>query len=93
MSDLPETSMAEETAAPRLRRAAPRGEPPRRYRALVGLNYPTDAAAIRRILAGEDVPLSERHEHHAEPGEIVTNLPEHSIPSLLAKGRIEEVTD
>ena len=65
----------------------------RRYRALVGLSYPTSASVIRRLLAGEDIPPAERHESHAEAGDIVQDLPAHSIPGLLAKGRIEEVPD
>jgi hypothetical protein len=65
---------------------------PKRYRVLVGLNYPTSPSVIKRILAGEDVPFEQRHEKHAEAGTIVTDIPESSVAKLLANGRIEEVT-
>lgn len=87
-----ETAMLEGGVETTARRSS-RGGAARRFRVLVGLNYPTDAAAVRRIMAGEDVPTGARHERRAEPGDIVTDLPASSIPGLLAKGRIEEVMD
>lgn len=62
------------------------------YRVLVGLDYPTNPHAVERILAGEDVPWAERGARRAEPGDVVRDLPAASIPGLLAKGRIEEVS-
>ncbi|KKK79413.1 hypothetical protein LCGC14_2833740, partial [marine sediment metagenome] len=32
----------------------------KRYRVLRGLSYPTDPKVIRRLLAGERIPLEER---------------------------------
>lgn len=63
-----------------------------RYRVIVGLDYATNMAAIRRILAGEDVPWEERRTRRAEPGDIVSDLPAHSIPALIEKGYIEAVS-
>jgi len=63
----------------------------RRYRVLVGLNYPTSPSVLTRLAAGEDVPREQRHETRAEPGDIVDDLPEMSVKWLLKKGIIEEV--
>ena len=65
----------------------------RKWLVKVGLDYPTSPSAIRRILAGEDVPWPERKPRRAEPGDVVADLPPTSIPGLLEGGRIEEVTD
>ena len=68
------------------------GRPRQRYRALRGLNYPTDPDVIRRIQAGEKVPVEERRETRVEAGEIVTDLPPVVERSYLARGDcIEEV--
>lgn len=63
------------------------------YRVLVGLNYPTAPGVIKRLLAGDDLPPAVRAEKRAEPGDIVSDLPAHSIPALLEKACIEEVAD
>lgn len=66
-------------------------ESKQKYRALVGLSYPTDARIIARLKKGEDIPLEARSEHRAEAGEIVDDIPVASIAWLLAGGYIEEV--
>lgn len=65
----------------------------KRYRALRGLSYPTSAKVIRRIQAGERVPFEERRAKTVEAGEIVTDIPATSVPWLLERGIIEEVSD
>ncbi|WP_433114290.1 hypothetical protein [Micromonospora sp. CA-246542] len=47
----------------------------KKYRVNVGLNYPTKTNKEKR----------------AEPGQLVTDLPEKSIPELIDLGYIEEV--
>lgn len=47
----------------------------KKYRVLVGLNYPTKGNKEKR----------------AEPGRVVTDLPEKSIRELVDLGYIEEV--
>ncbi|MGC5330993.1 hypothetical protein [Micromonospora sp. DT62] len=47
----------------------------KKYRVLVGLNYPTKGNKEKR----------------AEPGQSVSDLPEKSIPELIDLGYIEEV--
>lgn len=49
----------------------------KRFKALRGLNYPDGKGKEKRV----------------EAGEVVTDIPEKSLPWLLAKGAIEEVTD
>lgn len=69
-----------------------------KYRVLVpGLTYPTDPRIVRRIVAGEDIPLGRRGmcEPHAV-GDIVDDVPRSSIPGLLKAGWIasaEEVSE
>lgn len=52
------------------------------------LSYPTDAAIIARIQAGENIPLDERGLVHRNAGEIVNDIPACSIPWLLQDGAI-----
>lgn len=47
----------------------------KKYRVLVGLNYPTKTKKDKR----------------AELGQVVTDLPADSIPELIALGYVEEV--
>lgn len=61
----------------------------RRYRVLVGLSYPTDAAVIRRLQAGEAVAWEQRGLRRAEAGAVVSDLPAVSVPWLLEQGLIE----
>ncbi len=73
------------------RRRAQHGQ---RYRAVVGLSYPTDPDVVARLLAGENLPYKERGTiKEVEAGDIVDDIPESSIAGLLAKGRIEAVDD
>ncbi len=67
----------------------------KRYRVLCpDLTYPTDAAAIATIMERrERVPWHRRGNKRVEQGAIVTDIPPVSIPGLLAKGAIEEVSD
>lgn len=67
----------------------------KRYRVLVpGLTYPTDIRILRRLAAGEDIPLPQRRMcvPHAV-GDIVDDLPGMSVKGLLGAGWIEEVTE
>lgn len=61
------------------------------FRVLSGLSYPTDPAVIRRLLAGDQVPLAERNLKRAEPGAIVNDIPAVSLPWLVEQGLIEPV--
>lgn len=66
------------------------------WRVRVGLSYPTAPSVLKRLAAGEDVPREQRNEKRAEPGEVVNDLPAHSIPWLVEQGMIEpaeEVAD
>lgn len=65
----------------------------KKYRCLVDLRYPTDPAIIRKLKAGEDIPMHRRGARIAARGEIVTDLPAVSIPGLLEARWIEEVKD
>lgn len=65
-----------------------------KYRVLVegGLDYPTSALTVKRILAGEhSLTPTERRERHAEQGDTVDDIPSVSVPGLLEKGYIEVV--
>lgn len=65
----------------------------KRYRVLVGLDYPTDPDVLRRLRAGENLPVKERHMKRVEPGTVVDDLPGESVAGLLARGRIELVAE
>jgi hypothetical protein len=62
-----------------------------KYRVLVGLDFATNPAAIKRILAGEDVPWKERRMKRVDPGQIVdeAEFPPRTLIFALAKGYIE----
>lgn len=61
-----------------------------RYRVLVAdLFYPTDAAIVARLVAGENLSLEDRHMVHRRAGAIVSDIPAVSVASLLAEGAIE----
>ena len=64
-----------------------------KYRVLVGLDFATDEKAIKRILAGEDVPWAERGMRRVNPGEVVdeTALPPRTVAYALAHEFLEEV--
>lgn len=64
----------------------------RRYRALTGLTYPTDQKIIKRLQAGEDIPMEKRDLKEVQAGEIVDDIPATSIPWLLEQSLIEEAT-
>lgn len=64
----------------------------KRYRALVGLAYPADPAIIKRLQAGEQIPMDQRGMKEVPAGAVVDDIPAVSLPGLLARGRIEEVT-
>ncbi len=66
-----------------------------KYRVLVsGLQYPTDPRVLRRLEAGEKIPLRQRRmcEPHAV-GDIVDDVPKASLPVLLSKHWIEPVEE
>jgi len=67
----------------------------RRFRVIVGLDFATDEKAIKRILAGEDVPWKERGMKRVEPGDLVAerDLPPRTVAYALDHGYIEEVID
>lgn len=66
-----------------------------KYRVLAsGLCYPTDPRIIRRLQAGENIPMAQRG--MCEPhriGDIVDDVPKASVPGLLAKGWLELVQE
>lgn len=63
----------------------------RRYRVLTDrLTYP-DAATLRRLEAGEEVPHGERTMIRPGKGNIVDTVPAVSVEWLLEAGAIEEV--
>lgn len=64
-----------------------------RYRALVGLSYPTDPDVVRRLQAGERVSPEELRLRHVDRGEVVDDIPEVSVSWLLQTGAIEPVTE
>jgi len=66
-----------------------------KYRVRVsGLTYPTDPRILRRLAAGERIPLSERRMCRPhEIGEVVEDIPKASTAGLIKAGWIEEVSD
>lgn len=65
-----------------------------RYRVLVAdLFYPTDAAIIARLVAGENLSLEDRRMVHRRAGAVVTDIPAVSLDGLLAEGAIEVVDE
>jgi hypothetical protein len=68
-----------------------------KYRALVGLLYPTPDSLKLVLKAGGISKLSEAQREkvtlkNVNAGALCEGIPEKSIKSLLAKGEIEEVT-
>ena len=64
-----------------------------KYRVLVdGLTYPLDPRILRRLAAGEQIPLSQRRmcEPH-KVGDLVEDVPRMCIAGLLKARWIEEV--
>ena len=66
-----------------------------KWRVLTGLDYATNEAAIKRILAGEDVPWKDRGMKRAEPGSIMdeSEFPPRTLNYAKAHGYIEEVQE
>ena len=66
-----------------------------KYRVLVdGLTYPTDPRILRRLAAGEQIPLGKRGMCEPHPiGDIVDDLPRGSIAGLIAAGWVEPVEE
>ena len=64
-----------------------------KYKALFDLFYPTDPEVVQRLHNGENLPMRKRGMKHVAAGTIVDDLPEVSIPVLLAKGKIVAVDD
>lgn len=64
---------------------------PKQYRALTGLSYPTDPSVIARLAAGERLTREERGVlKEVGSGDVVSDIPTHSLPWLLEQGLIEE---
>ena len=64
------------------------------YRVLRGpLKYPTSPTVLRRLRAGERIPLTARGLRTAQAGELVDDLPRESVPWLLRQGYIEPVPE
>ena len=68
-----------------------------KYRALVGLMYPTPASLKIVLKAGGISKLSEAQREkvtlkNVKAGALCDDIPEKSIKSLVAQGSIEEVT-
>lgn len=63
-----------------------------RYRVLTQLMmYPTDPVIIKRLLGGDQLTSEERGDVTHLRGEVVDDIPECSVASLLAEGSIELV--
>ncbi|MBF8255134.1 MAG: hypothetical protein HW375_41 [Anaerolineales bacterium] len=66
----------------------------KQYRVLGTLTYPTDPKVIKRIQAGEVVPMEERGPvKTVGPGKIEDDIPAVSVPWLLEQGYIEVVVE
>ena len=68
-----------------------------KYRATVGLSYPTPASLKIVLAAGGISKLSEAQREkvtlkNVKAGALCDDIPEKSIKGLLAQGSIEEVT-
>ena len=61
------------------------------YKANVDLFYPVDSAVLRKLRAGENLPMRQRRMKHVPAGSVVTDIPRESVAVLLAKGQITEV--
>lgn len=72
---------------PAKQRTQPEGS--QQYRARVAIAYPTSAAAIARIQAGEQVPWAERAVREVAAGEVVADIPATSLGWLLEQGIVE----
>jgi len=66
-------------------------EPVRWFKAVVGLSYPTNPNIIRRLVAGEDIPVEERGMKDVKPGEVVNDVPAVSQGWLLESNAIVAV--
>lgn len=64
----------------------------RRYRLLTNLSWPPPDI-VRRLQAGEPIPLNQRQMTEYAAGDIRDDVPATSVPWLLEQGAIEEVTD
>lgn len=65
-----------------------------RYRVLVAdLFYPTDAAIVARLVAGENLSLEDRRMVHRRAGAIVSDIPAVSLEGLVAEGAIALVDE
>lgn len=65
------------------------------YRVLKEFFYPTDAAVMRRLKAGDNPPLRARKLHHAMPGDVLA-LPREivlSVSGMSGGPYVEEVPD
>lgn len=64
-----------------------------RYRVLAGdgLWYPTDPKVIKRLLAGEQIPMEQRGLKHAPQGAVVDDVPQCSVGWLTEQREIEPV--
>lgn len=68
-------------------------KPKARYRALVGLAYPTDPAIVARHARG-DIREGDRDlNREVAAGTVVDDIPAHSLGWLLEQGLIEEAVD
>ena len=68
-----------------------------KYRALVGLTYPTPVSLKTVLAAGGISKLSEAQREkvtlkNVKAGTLCDDIPEKSVKGLLAQGSIEEVT-
>ncbi len=61
----------------------------KKYRVLTGLNFPANAAALKKAKAG--TPLDPEEITRVEAGDKTDAIPAESVKWLLADGLIEEV--
>ncbi len=58
-----------------------------------GLTYPADPDIVRRLLAGENIPIPERGLKEVGEGDIVDDIPACSLAALIDKGYVEALPE
>ena len=63
----------------------------KKYRVVVGLNYPKSKAIWDRLVRGENLSFDERGEMVRKEAGITTTLPAHVVECFMGMKAIEEV--